>query len=295
MYVYKITNLINHKIYIGVTNNYKKRWANHGQISDNCVIARAIRKYKKENFKFEILFSNLSIEEADEKEKQLIKEFNCLVPNGYNVAKGGHYNQGVQKFGESNSNACLTNEEAQYIKDHRDQPLYVLYEKFCDKISYDAFKKVYHDKTYLNIKTNTPIYPYNLEFSNQFTSNNKLDYGDVVYLREEYQKGRYWRDVFQEYKELFKDEWAFWNIYYGNRYKLVMPEVFTEELRKIHSSFNSKAGENNGRAKLNKEDVLIIRQLHKDGVSNSEIYKKYPQVSSTSIRNIINNKTWTNI
>ena len=28
MYVYKITNNINNKIYIGITNNYKKRWSN---------------------------------------------------------------------------------------------------------------------------------------------------------------------------------------------------------------------------------------------------------------------------
>lgn len=28
MYVYKITNKINNKTYIGITNNYKRRWAN---------------------------------------------------------------------------------------------------------------------------------------------------------------------------------------------------------------------------------------------------------------------------
>ena len=28
MYVYKITNNINQKVYIGITNDYKKRWAN---------------------------------------------------------------------------------------------------------------------------------------------------------------------------------------------------------------------------------------------------------------------------
>lgn len=55
----------------------------------------------------------------------------------------------------------------------------------------------------------------------------------------------------------------------------------------------SHSGENNGRAKLTKEDVIKIRKMHeKDNVSNSEIYKMYPQVSTTSIRNIINYKTW---
>lgn len=35
MYVYKITNNINHKIYIGITNNYKKRWSNEKLLPKN--------------------------------------------------------------------------------------------------------------------------------------------------------------------------------------------------------------------------------------------------------------------
>ena len=29
MYLYRITNKINNKKYIGITNDYKKRWSNH--------------------------------------------------------------------------------------------------------------------------------------------------------------------------------------------------------------------------------------------------------------------------
>ncbi len=59
MYVYQITNLINNKKYIGITNNYIKRWSNHKSgNSKNMVIGRAIEKYGIENFKFEILFDN---------------------------------------------------------------------------------------------------------------------------------------------------------------------------------------------------------------------------------------------
>lgn len=75
MYLYQITNLINNKLYIGITNNYKKRWNNHKCCnSPNMAIAKAIKKYGVENFKFELLYSGLSIEEADELEKKLIKE-----------------------------------------------------------------------------------------------------------------------------------------------------------------------------------------------------------------------------
>lgn len=298
MYVYQVTNLVNNKLYIGITNNYQKRWSNHKCCNcKNSLLTKAIQKYGVDNFKFEILYSGLSIEEASEKEIELIAELNTLAPNGYNLAKGGMYISGVQKFGAENSNAHLTLEEAQYIKDHRDQPMYVLYEDFSEKISYSAFKEVYHHRTYTNLTPSVEPYPFNLEFSNQFTSNNKLDYPEVVALRKQYAQGIYWREAYKDFQNIITDEWSFWNIYYGNKYKLVMPEVFTEENRKLHSKYKNelKSGANNGRAKLTENDVREIRKLHSENVSNAEIYKLYPQVSTTSIRNIINRKTWINL
>lgn len=71
-----------------------------------------------------------------------------------------------------------------------------------------------------------------------------------------------------------------------------MPEVFTEENRKKHSSLGRK-GEHNGRAKLTEKDVLKIRDLHEKGISNSEIYKLYPHLTTSTIRDVINKNTWT--
>lgn len=293
MYIYQITNLKNQKVYIGQTNNISKRWSNHKCCnSPNMVIARAIKKYGVENFKFEILYQGLSAEEADEKEIELIKEKQSLVPNGYNVVKGGHRNNGVQRFGADNNNAHLTKEEAQFILDNRNIPMYVLYDEYSEKISYEQFKKIYHHQTYKNLISHSEEYPYNFEFSNQFSSGNKLDYDEVCSIRKRYNNGEYWLDVYEDYKDIYPDKWSFWNIYYGNRYKLVMPEVFTEENRKKHSGLGKK-GERNGRSKLTEQDVLKIRDLHKQSVSNSEIYKLYPHLTPTSIRAVINEETWT--
>ena len=71
-----------------------------------------------------------------------------------------------------------------------------------------------------------------------------------------------------------------------------MPEVFTEENRKKHSCLGRR-GEKNGRSKLTEQDVLKIRSMHEQGVSNSEIYKLYPHLTPTSIRGVINKITWT--
>ena len=70
-----------------------------------------------------------------------------------------------------------------------------------------------------------------------------------------------------------------------------MPEVFTDEMRHYHSSLG-KQGQRNSKAKLIKEDVINIRNLHKQNVPNKQIYAMYPQVSTTTIRSIINGTTW---
>ena len=295
MYVYKITNLINHKIYIGITNNYKKRWSNHrcGN-SSNMIIGKAIKKYGVDNFHFEILYEGLTLDEANEMEIKLIKDFNSLTPNGYNISIGGGVIPHEGKKGANNNNAALTQEEAQYILDHRDQPMYVLYEQFNEKISYTSFKELYHHHTYTNLTTTTPEYPYNIEFSAQFTSGGKLDYDDIVLLRQRYKNGEYWETVYKDYRNLYPDKWSFWNIYNGNRFQLVMPEVFTKEMKKYHSSLG-KQGERNSKAKLTSQDVLKIRELHNSGMKNTDIYKLFTQVTPTTIRSVINGTTWKNL
>lgn len=294
MYLYKITNNINGKIYIGITNDYKRRWANHG--TENTVISNAIKKYGRENFTFEVLFKNVPIDEIDNLEIEQIKLYNSLVPYGYNVAKGGMYNSGGNRIlqGNENGNSLLTYEEAKYIKDHRNQPMYVLYDLYSDKISYEAFKKIYKNQTYKNILPTVDEYPDNIAFSSQFSSKAKLSYAEVCDLRKQYQSGIYWKKAYEQYKDLYPTEIVFWKIYTGRQYSLVMPEVFTKERRDYHAGLG-KNGANNGRAKLTEQDVRSIRDLHKNGKTNSEIYVLYPHITKNAIRDVINNKTWKNI
>lgn len=298
MYVYKITNLINNKQYIGITNNYKIRWSNEKSNPKNPkkqqVITRAIAKYGKDNFKFELLYSNLSIEKACEIEQELINNYNTLIPNGYNVDKGGNYHPHYpSQYGEKNGRALLSDEEAQYIKDNRDKPMYVLYEEFADKINYTTFKKCYKHQTYTHLTPKVSEYPYNVEFSSQFSAGN-LEYDEVIDIRTRYNKGEYWKLVYQDYKNKFTNEMSFWRMYNGLSYKLVMPEVFTETNKKIHSSLK-RSGSNNSHSKLTPEDVRRIRKLHSEGKTNKELYTLYPQVSTVTIRDIINFKTWKNL
>lgn len=298
MYIYQITNLINGKIYIGQTNNYHKRWSNHRTSKNDTVISRAIQKYGVENFSFEVLMKGLTEEEANRQEIALIKQKKSKVPNGYNVADGGkNIINSSPKYGGDNNHSILSNKEAQWILDHRNIPEYVLYDEFRDKISYSTFKNIYLNKTYTNLSTTTPIYPYNFEFSCQFNNHSPLEYDDILKLRQEYEDGVDWEIVYQDYKELYPNAWEFWSIYNGKRFSLVRPEVFSEENKKKHTSNAAKkrTGENNGRAKLNKEQVINIRKLAKQGFTVQDIHQKYDFVTITTIKNILNFKTWKNV
>lgn len=82
------------KVYIGITSRKpKKRWVNGEGYSNNDYFTKAIKKYGWENFKHEILYTNLSKEEACEKEQELIKYYDSTNRDkGYNITAGGEYN-----------------------------------------------------------------------------------------------------------------------------------------------------------------------------------------------------------
>lgn len=95
MEIYKITNLINGKIYVGMTKQNKLvRFEQHIKKSNNqklnYPILNAIRKYGKENFKVETICECENFHTLIKKEIFWINKLNSLVPNGYNIAKGGN-------------------------------------------------------------------------------------------------------------------------------------------------------------------------------------------------------------
>lgn len=88
--VYMHTCLKNNKKYIGITNNIKIRWGANGKNYKSQYFYRAINKYGWDNFKHEVLLENLSKEEANKKEIELIEKYDTTnKENGYNISNGG--------------------------------------------------------------------------------------------------------------------------------------------------------------------------------------------------------------
>lgn len=88
--IYKVTNLVNNKIYIGQTERtLKERWKQH-KYKEGCrYLHNAILKYGANNFKIEEI-EKVPIEDLDEREIYWIAYYNSTDRTiGYNILKGG--------------------------------------------------------------------------------------------------------------------------------------------------------------------------------------------------------------
>lgn len=89
--IYKIENLINHKVYIGQSINISQRWRSHRSHyqTENGYLYRAMRKYGIENFSFEII-EECQPEELNDKEIKWIAYYKSNDNEyGYNLTAGG--------------------------------------------------------------------------------------------------------------------------------------------------------------------------------------------------------------
>ena len=102
--IYKIENLLNNKVYIGQSIHIERRWQEHCSKASQSLISKAIQKYGKENFSFQIIEEVDDITLLTKLETKYIKIFNSLVPNGYNVVledqseKHNFYNYDLEIF-----------------------------------------------------------------------------------------------------------------------------------------------------------------------------------------------------
>ncbi len=96
MFIYKVTNTVNGKIYIGkwMGKSIQTRWNKHvadARLSRGCpLLGAAIRKYGPEGFVVEEICLALSREALSELEKMCIAQYHsCERKFGYNLTRGG--------------------------------------------------------------------------------------------------------------------------------------------------------------------------------------------------------------
>lgn len=84
--IYKITNQLNGKVYIGQSNDIKRRWAEHRRKmnSKDTLLYQAMREFGIKNFSFEVV-EECELTALNEKEKFYIQKYDALA-NGYNMS-----------------------------------------------------------------------------------------------------------------------------------------------------------------------------------------------------------------
>ena len=102
--IYKITNKINNKVYIGFTQNIERRMLNHFKCNHNKGdLKKEINVVGEVNFKFEVLYQSKDKNYClNIMEPYFIKEYDSVV-NGYNRFKGGGQSRNDKPFELTNN------------------------------------------------------------------------------------------------------------------------------------------------------------------------------------------------
>lgn len=269
-YIYKITNLINNKIYIGKTNNVEVRYKAHirtalrdKRTSQDCVkFYASIRKYGATNFsKPEIIASYNEEDEAYKNEKYFIALYDSFK-NGLNACPGG---KGV--FGSGNQSAFHLHKES--ILEKRSAK-----KNSMEKISERFYTYVQKEAECWNWLGGTiDVYG-----TFRFKGKNKRSH-IVAWIIE---RG----EVPDGYYVSHKCN----NKLCVNHNHLLL--ITRQELNKITNGQENRQGSNNKNSKLTEEQVKEILSLYTTNKESiSAISRKY-NVGKTTISNIVKGRKW---
>src|ERR1035437_892523 len=169
-YTYKITNLINKKIYIGKAANIQKRWSQHKTAAKNqepndfAILHRAMNKYGFDNFIVEQLTQHEKEEDALAQEILFISQFNTQNRAiGYNLTEGGDGSSGYKhseeakiKMSEAKNGVYIGKNNPFYGKSHSAETCEFLSQKAGNRTGENNpfYGKSHSEESLLAIKFN---------------------------------------------------------------------------------------------------------------------------------------------
>lgn len=208
--IYKITNNINNKIYIGQSQNIEQRWRSHKyesinekQKPYNYSIHKAFRKYGLDNFSFDII-EIVPKEKLNEREIYWINYYNSYK-NGYNETLGGEGGPGLKE--ELNPRALLDKQDVIDIRQsilNGKMPSEV-YPKYASKISLRGFQHIWRGETWENILPEAINYTKSQEYISKIRSfASKSKNKDIKnQILERKKNGEKRLQVFEDYKNQY--------------------------------------------------------------------------------------------
>jgi group I intron endonuclease len=306
-YIYRITNLLNGKIYIGQTINPKNRWKAHQKQNASerrkQFIARAIDTHGKENFIFEIVASGIyqctcqypymgqCRLDINQLEDDLINQYDSSAKNGkgYNVARGGQSgpvgkssNKGVHSSPETEFKPKIiwpSNEELAKLVNkqgvtHTAQTLGINSSSLCEHMQKRGIK--HNRKRGHDLGSKHP--------------NAKINEEQVLEILRLCESGDYNYTTIANKLQISRSCVAI--VMNGSAWSHITGFTNPKD-RTIPASYNHKVKRNS--VKLTVEQVLNVVKLHNENkYSTDEIAQQF-NVSRQNINCIINGRTWSHI
>lgn len=228
-YVYKITNKINNKGYIGITNNPQRRRFQHWSASVKHKLHLAMDEVGKNNFAFEVIDSDESKDNILEKEEYYVSLYNSYK-DGYNMTPGGERNPSLveeivikrtdkllndpeinaelRHIGEDNPRANYTVEDVVQIRNRRmsgerGSDVYEDYKHLDNAGWRSGFSKIWLHDSWLDVCPEF-IGKYPSIDTKQYAMKNKNQLSEVELekLKEELKTGISYNILFKNYKHL---------------------------------------------------------------------------------------------
>lgn len=223
--IYKITNQINQKIYIGQSNNIDRRFAQHKSPYEqerykDKPLYKAFKKYGIENFTFDVI-EECAVEDLNKKEEFWIQKLQTLTyQHGYNINAGGN---GVAK--ENHPKHKLTARDVidirtRYNNHERCKEVEKLYQ---DRIGHSGFSKIWKGETWKSImpevytEENKYFHRHNTGQVGSQNGRALLNEEDVRDIRLRKKQGEHWEKVYEDYKftgikkRCFQQTWLGYN------------------------------------------------------------------------------------
>lgn len=210
MYIYKIYNDINDKLYIGITHDLNSRWLSHLRCKKKYPLYEDIRKYGKDKFHISIIEEVKSREEAKQKEIEYIRKYKSLYyQNGYNLSTGGENNAC-----EDNPKSKLSASDIEYIRSIYERrtttPKSLWNKEFKDRISWSAFQKIWEGTTWKEIRMDVytddsrNYYSSRRQNDGEDNGNSILKDSEVLNMRMYYTEHTL-KDTYKKFGESFKN------------------------------------------------------------------------------------------
>ncbi len=298
--VYKITCMVNNKIYIGSSKNIYQRWKDHNndlinKRHINSHLQKDWNKYGKDNFKFEIVeFCNE--EDVRNREQFYIDSTNCCDRNiGYNI------NPTVDNTIVSEETKTKISNSVKQLGAYGEK---CYFSKYSEKDVKKAIQMLLDNELWSNITKETGL--------PKATISGIVQKNNWAYLTEgiefpNFKEHKHSKLNEKEVKEIIKElSRGGDNISLADKYGVAPKTIsdirlhktwvyLTKDITFPSTPDNLRRGEQNNKSLLNEKQVREIKQLiSENNMSLTAIGRQY-NVGVNAILSIKNNKTWKHV